>query len=621
MLRKLHFFLFSLLFSLSFCLTNGFADDGATADVVIPEGSFEFRTPDGAAYIQDTPEYQKIPESIIGTNDFEKMRDLPPESQDYILGTKVGLIYTPSRFDPRRGFICTGFLVGPDLFLTNHHCMYDAFGPFPLQNFVIFMDYYQDRDVDRTLGGVTARVSEILRADALKDYALLRLDKPIGDTYGWLELDATTSVDASQSVKIISHPQGRSKEIVRRNTEIVELPTAFTDEVPFLLAYLADSEGGSSGAPVFLREGTGVIAIHHSAWSSRTTGEPLFNAGSLMSYIVPEIRQWLPSSAIVFTPSTIADQTFMVDTSVNLTLPTATGGTPPYTYALSPIPAGLDFNAATQSLSGTPTTPGTTNATYTATDTTDASAALTFNITVTARDPLDVNDDGQVNVIDLAIVALFYGTRVPAGISLPEDVNADGTVNLLDLTAVAQGIDAANNGIQGISLQDIEAVLAGAVERAAEIEAVAAAPNALSGRDLVYRNVAHALADARKPGKAVPETLIKVLQHLRIEMEMAEIPESTALLPNYPNPFNPETWIPYHLATDADVTVTIYDIRGVAVRELTLGHQTAGVYQSKHRAAYWDGKNQIGEPVASGVYFYTLTAGEFTATRKMLIAK
>ena len=99
------------------------------------------------------------------------------------------------------------------------------------------------------------------------------------------------------------------------------------------------------------------------------------------------------------------------------------------------------------------------------------------------------------------------------------------------------------------------------------------------------------------------------------------LPEKTALLPNYPNPFNPETWIPYHLAEAADVTVHIYAAGGTLVRTLVLGHQSAGIYQSRSRAAYWDGKNELGESVASGVYFYTLTAGNFTATRKMLIMK
>ncbi|RKU22914.1 hypothetical protein C6500_02865 [Candidatus Poribacteria bacterium] len=94
-----------------------------------------------------------------------------------------------------------------------------------------------------------------------------------------------------------------------------------------------------------------------------------------------------------------------------------------------------------------------------------------------------------------------------------------------------------------------------------------------------------------------------------------------ALLINFPNPFNPETWIPYQLSKPAEVTITIYAIDGQVVRTLTLGHQPAGMYQNRSRAAYWDGRNAFGEPVASGVYFYTLTAENFTATRKMLIRK
>ena len=94
-----------------------------------------------------------------------------------------------------------------------------------------------------------------------------------------------------------------------------------------------------------------------------------------------------------------------------------------------------------------------------------------------------------------------------------------------------------------------------------------------------------------------------------------------ALLANFPNPFNPETWIPYHLAKDAEVTLHIYAVNGQVVRTLALGHQSAGLYQTRSRAAYWDGKNEFGESIASGVYFYTLTADDFSATRKMLIRK
>ena len=158
------------------------------------------------------------------------------------------------------------------------------------------MDYYQELDVDPTSGGVTAGVTAVLQADAPKDYALLRLDKPIGNTYGWLELDTTTRVDSSQSVKLISHNAGRSKEIVRRNSQIVDIPANHPlTNIPFVFAYLADTEGGSSGSPIFLRDGTGVIGINHSSWFNR--GVPTFNAGSLMSHIVPEIQEWLPGGA------------------------------------------------------------------------------------------------------------------------------------------------------------------------------------------------------------------------------------------------------------------------------------------------------------------------------------
>ena len=107
-------------------------------------------------------------------------------------------------------------------------------------------------------------------------------------------------------------------------------------------------------------------------------------------------------------------------------------------------------------------------------------------------------------------------------------------------------------------------------------------------------------------------------------------PEQSALLPNYPNPFNPETWIPYDLAEDADVRITIYNLKGESVRHLNIGFQSAGTYRTQSHAAYWDGRNSIGESVASGTYLYTLTAqyrnrnlseSQFSATRQMVIVK
>ena len=100
------------------------------------------------------------------------------------------------------------------------------------------------------------------------------------------------------------------------------------------------------------------------------------------------------------------------------------------------------------------------------------------------------------------------------------------------------------------------------------------------------------------------------------------IPKSTALLANYPNPFNPETWLPYQLANDAEVTIRIYSSAGQLVRHLELGFQQAGYYIGKARAAYWDGRNDLGERLASGVYFYQLNTGESSEIiRKMVIRK
>ena len=114
------------------------------------------------------------------------------------------------------------------------------------------------------------------------------------------------------------------------------------------------------------------------------------------------------------------------------------------------------------------------------------------------------------------------------------------------------------------------------------------------------------------------------VKNSRIELEALiayEIPAETELLRNYPNPFNPETWIPYRLAEDANVSLTIYDVNGELVRTIDIGHQSAAVYESRAKAIYWDGRNRFGEQVASGVYFYSLSAGDFSTTRKMVILK
>ena len=201
----------------------------------------------------------------------------------------------------------------------------------------------------------------------------------------------------------------------------------------------------------------------------------------------------------------------------------------------------------------------------------------------------DVNRDGVVSILDLILVAQQLGKRVSAG--SPVDVNGDGVVSILDLIRVAQGNwQHHSTAAPAVGAESVDA---------ATIEAWIAQARLEDDGSLAF-----------KQGIENLETLLHSL-----------IPEETALLHNYPNPFNPETWIPYQLAESAEVTLTIYDMNGHLVRRLTVGHQAVGVYRSRSRAVYWDGRNQLGESVASGLYFYTLTAGEFTATRRMLILK
>ena len=116
-----------------------------------------------------------------------------------------------------------------------------------------------------------------------------------------------------------------------------------------------------------------------------------------------------------------------------------------------------------------------------------------------------------------------------------------------------------------------------------------------------------------------PDVLLNAV--LPVALDSVGTPKESVLLQNYPNPFNPETWIPYHLSEAGDVTVSIYDAAGSRIRTLSLGLQPEGYYQSHSRAAYWDGRNDLGERVPSGIYWYHLSAGDYSAARKMVIVK
>ena len=201
----------------------------------------------------------------------------------------------------------------------------------------------------------------------------------------------------------------------------------------------------------------------------------------------------------------------------------------------------------------------------------------------------DVNGDGSVNIFDLVLVTGMLGNE---GQNLMADVDGNSVVNIRDLILVAGMFDAA-------------AAAPSAPPQASEIFTAAAVRGWLTGVKAL---------EIRDP---IMERGIMVLQQLLISLT----PTETKLLPNYPNPFNPETWIPYRLAKDAFVTLTIYDQTGQVVRTIDVGHQPAAAYESRSQAIHWDGRNEIGEQVASGVYFYHLSAGDYSATRKMLILK
>ena len=253
----------------------------------------------------------------------------------------------------------------------------------------------------------------------------------------------------------------------------------------------------------------------------------------------------------------------------------------------------------------------------------DTIDAIAHGIRITVEGRLtrgDINRDGVVTIADLVLVAQQLNQRVSAGSAA--DINGDGIVNTLDLIIVAQAIGSTTAPAAPPTIPTFPLLTGGPTisPRLTGDPTTFPPPAGLRGVTTISPAMIEAwIAQARleDDGSLAFKQGIENLEKLLASL----IPEETALLANYPNPFNPETWIPYQLAESGEVTLTIYDMNGHLVRHLAVGHQAAGIYRSRSRAAYWDGRNQLGESVASGLYFYTLTAGDFTATRRMLILK
>ncbi|MDE0041816.1 MAG: dockerin type I domain-containing protein [Candidatus Poribacteria bacterium] len=206
----------------------------------------------------------------------------------------------------------------------------------------------------------------------------------------------------------------------------------------------------------------------------------------------------------------------------------------------------------------------------------------------------DVNRDGMVNIFDLVLVAQAFGQQPPS--NARADVNNDGQVNVLDLVLVARALG--ENAAAPRAFDIFESQVP------EEMIALSQASDALEGMS------------EKSPDVEIAIRLLR-LWLTNLTQTVAE----TKLLPNFRNPFNPETWIPYQLAQGAEVTIFIYDTGGRLVRTIPLSYKATGYYLTRSEAAHWDGQNENGEQVSSGVYFVRLVAGEFSASRRAVIVK
>lgn len=221
--------------------------------------------------------------------------------------------------------------------------------------------------------------------------------------------------------------------------------------------------------------------------------------------------------------------------------------------------------------------------------------------------PGDVNRDGRVDILDLLVVISHFGEDPPS--DARSDTNKDGQVNLEDVVWIIKIIEENQNSnaapVQRPSTQPIPNTISHGITALTDTE--------ITLLHSFFQKI------EEMPGNSTQIELVRrFLRHLLMPTNS---PLETKLYANYPNPFNPETWIPYQLAEDAEIAIRIYNTSGKIVKTLFSGHQASGYYIIRSKAAYWDGRNEFGETAASGVYIYELVTPKTKHTKRLVILK
>ena len=490
---------------------------------------------------------------------------------------------------------------------------------------------------DITLGGTAnARVTDLTGSGSVYTATITPDANADGDVT--IQVPAGAVKDEAENENTASSTSSVRVNLARPTVEITNVPTSTQNSAFSVTIIFSDSMtgfeasdirlGGTANATVTdltgrrsvytatitpTRSGTVTIQVRANA------AQGSFNRRNTASE-THSVTVDLPSTTVTISaPSGVQDGVF----SVTIRFSASVTG-----FTMSDIILGGTANATVTALTGgervytaviTPTTSGNVSIQVPANaaqDSADHGNIASSTRTVSVNLPVSVNVE-----IDDSLDPIMYVKQ--NGIESNEQMVAPGTFQLImDFGQPVTGFERSELGILAFGLT----VTITGWQRSSNREDYIATVR-VSGTGGVTFTVPENAVQAADDSRGNPErkftVLVRESEHSGAPMvsKGPPLPNETLSLPNYPNPFNPETWIPYQLAQDVDVQILIYDVHGTVVRRLALGHQSAGFYTNRTRAAHWDGRNSFGEDVASGVYFYQLHAGDISPLRKMLILK